>query len=200
MKKTRVEYKENPFTQSLTVKTRSKTVTIQASDRMNTEYAIVNQDTHEVKSTHIATYKQVDDDQFVKLFTQNIAMIFDLNQAARKTLDMIMHVMQRTAISKDEVYIDDNVRADFTEMFSLKLSKTTMYRGLTELESANIIAKSVKTNIYFLNPNIVFNGDRLVLTQAIERNRDIESYGDQDRIENNKSEKPRLEQALKEIK
>lgn len=200
MKKTRVEYKENPFTQSLTVKTRSKTVTIQASDRMNTEYAIVNQDTHEVKSTHIATYKQVDDDQFVKLFTQNIAMIFDLNQAARKTLDMIMHVMQRTAISKDEVYIDDNVRADFTEMFSLKLSKTTMYRGLTELESANIIAKSVKTNIYFLNPNIVFNGDRLVLTQAIERNRDIESYGDQDRIENNKSEKPRLEQALRDIK
>lgn len=200
MKKTRVEYKENPFTQSLTVKTRSKTVTIQASDRMNTEYAIVNQDTHEVKSTHIATYKQVDDDQFVKLFTQNIAMIFDLNQAGRKTLDMIMHVMQRTAISKDEVYIDDNVRADFTEMFSLKLSKTTMYRGLTELESANIIAKSVKTNIYFLNPNIVFNGDRLVLTQAIERNSGIESNGNQDRMENKKSEKPRLEQALKEIK
>jgi len=200
MKKTRVEYKENPFTQSLTVKTRSKTVTIQASDRMNTEYAIVNQDTHEVKSTHIATYKQVDDDQFVKLFTQNIAMIFDLNQAGRKTLDMIMHVMQRTAISKDEVYIDDNVRADFTEMFSLKLSKTTMYRGLTELESANIIAKSVKTNIYFLNPNIVFNGDRLVLTQAIERNSGIESNSNQDRMENKKSEKPRLEQALREIK
>lgn len=183
MKNQRIEYKENPFTQSLTVKTRSKTVTIQASDRMNTEYAIVNQDTHEVKSTHIATYKQVDDDQFVKLFTQNIAMIFDLSQAGRKTLDMIMHVMQRTAISKDEVYIDDNVRADFTEMFSLKLSKTTMYRGIAALEDANIIAKSVKTNIYFLNPNIVFNGDRLVLTQAIERNRDIENHSDQDRIE-----------------
>lgn len=198
MKSQRIEYKENPFTQSLTVKTRSKTVTIQASDRMNTEYAIVNQDTHEVKSTHIATYKQVDDDQFVKLFTQNIAMIFDLSQAGRKTLDMIMHVMQRTAISKDEVYIDDNVRADFTEMFSLKLSKTTMYRGIAALEDANIIAKSVKTNIYFLNPNIVFNGDRLVLTQAIERKSNTECDSDQDRTE--KSEKPRLEQALKEIK
>lgn len=174
MKKEVIKYKENPFTQSLTVKTRSKTVTIQASDRMNTEYAIVNQDTQEIKSTHIATYKQVDDDQFIKLFTQNISMVFDLKQAARKTLDMIMHVMQKTAISKDEVYIDDNVRAEFTEQLSLKLSKTTMYRGLSDLESANIIAKSIRTNIYFLNPNIIFNGDRLILTQAIERRKKID--------------------------
>ena len=37
---------------------------------------LVNQNTGEILGTHVTTYKRVDADQFVKLFTANVAMTF----------------------------------------------------------------------------------------------------------------------------
>ncbi|PVK27321.1 hypothetical protein C4840_24940, partial [Salmonella enterica subsp. enterica serovar Braenderup] len=52
----------------------------------------------------------------------------------------------------------------------LKLSESTYRRGLTELCKAQIIAKSIKLGRYVINPNFVFNGDRIAFTTMIERN------------------------------
>jgi hypothetical protein len=46
-----------------------------------------------------------------------------------------------------------------------------MKRGLAELEKARIIAKTLRQGRYFINPNFVFNGDRVAFTTLIERDR-----------------------------
>jgi hypothetical protein len=165
-----VKYKENPFLENFSVTTKGKRITVNAlgSDDQN---ILVNQSTGEMKGTHVMAYKEVDDDEFIKLFTANVALTFDLNMSGHKVFNMLCRVMQKEAIKKDQVYIDDNVREDFVNEFNVKFASATLYRGLENLISRKILAKSQRTNIYFINPSMVFNGDRLAFTTVIERKR-----------------------------
>ena len=49
------------------------------------------------------------------------------------------------------------------------MSKETMKRGLRELNNAQIIARTVKQGRFYINPNFIFNGDRIAFTTLIER-------------------------------
>ncbi|WP_342752785.1 MULTISPECIES: replication/maintenance protein RepL [unclassified Bartonella] len=53
----------------------------------------------------------------------------------------------------------------------IALSLPTFACGLTELESAQIIAKHLRQGWYFINPNLIFNGDRIAFTTVIQRRR-----------------------------
>jgi hypothetical protein len=44
-----------------------------------------------------------------------------------------------------------------------------MKRGLNELENASIIAKTIRKSFYFINPNFIFNGNRVAFTTVIDR-------------------------------
>jgi hypothetical protein len=135
---------------------------------------LVNQATGEVSGTHVTTYKRVDGEQFVKLFTANIALTFDLSSAGIKTFSVLLWVIQHKAIGKDEVDLDALILEDFMEAHAedkkpLKLSIATFKRGINELEKAQIIAKTMRKGRYFINPNFMFNGDRIAFTTLIER-------------------------------
>ena len=67
---------------------------------------LVNQATGEVLGTHVTTYKPVDGEQFVKLFTANIGLAFDLSAAGIKSLTVLMWAVQHSALGKDEVLLD----------------------------------------------------------------------------------------------
>ncbi|MDK7255130.1 hypothetical protein QP437_09695, partial [Haemophilus sp. UMB1048] len=47
------------------------------------------------------------------------------------------------------------------------ISKAVYYRGLKELLEKKMIAKSVKKYIFYINPAIVFNGDRARFVKEI---------------------------------
>jgi hypothetical protein len=47
--------------------------------------------------------------------------------------------------------------------------QSDILQGLAELEPAQIIAKHMRQGWYFINPNFVFNGDRVAFTAVIER-------------------------------
>lgn len=187
----KVKYKENPFLNGLNITTKGKQVKVTPLGS-NKDNIVVNQSTGEVQGTHVVSYKQVDDKEFVKLFTGNIALIFDLSSSGRKAFDMLLHVVQKEAIRKDLVYIDDEVRADFTEEHKVKLATSTMYRGLENLVEKKILARSTRTNHYFINPSMIFNGDRLAFTKVIERKKesnkekqvDIEEVTNPERAQN----------------
>ena len=51
----------------------------------------------------------------------------------------------------------------------MRLSLATFKRGINELEKAQIVAKTIRQGRYFINPNFVFNGDRIAFTTVIER-------------------------------
>lgn len=163
-----VKHKENPFLENFTITTKGKRVTVNPMGTKE-DNILVSQSTGEIKGTHVTAYKQVDDAEFIKLFTGNISLTFNLNQSGRKVFDMLVRVMQHSSISRDQVYIDDNVREEFVKAHDVKLASSTMYRGIDDLIDKKIIARSNRTNIYFINPSLVFNGDRIAFTTIIER-------------------------------
>lgn len=148
-----------------------KSQSVRVSHLGSDDNVLVNQSTGEVHGTHVTTYKRVDGEQFIKLFTANIALTFDLSAAGIKTFNVLMWVVQHQAISKDLVVLDHMMLDDFIEAQSrpLKLSLATFKRGLNELEKSQIIAKSLRKSFYYINPNFVFNGDRIAFTTLIEK-------------------------------
>lgn len=160
-------YDENPFVDKLVISKRAKQVKV--SRLGNDDNILVNTTTGEVNGTHVVTYKTVDDENFVKLFTQNIGLTFGLKSAGIKAFNVLMWSVQRNAINSDLVCLNKYVIADFLKENELKLSMPTFWRGLKELEEAKILAKARQLGFYYINPNFVFNGDRIAFTTAIER-------------------------------
>ena len=87
---------------------------------------------------------------------------------------MLCWAVQIGALSKDEVHLDSITHSDFMAAHGdwtppLKLSLPTFKRGLVELEKAKLIAKTQRAGRYWVNPNFVFNGDRVAFSTVIER-------------------------------
>ena len=166
-----IRYKQNPFLDFLDIQTAGKRVSVNVMG--SDDNVLVNQATGEVKGTVVTTFKQVDDEQFLKLFTKNIAHTFDLKAAGIKALSVLAFAMQ-DRIKCDRVTLDMYLVADFIEAHKdrdppIKLSESTFMRGLKELENAQIIAKAQKRGDYFINPAFIFNGDRIAFNMIIER-------------------------------
>lgn len=164
-------HKENPFTKGMLIPVKGKQV--QLSPMGKDENILVNQATGETQGTHVTTYKKVDSEQFIKIFPAQIGAIFELKSAGIKTLGLLMWILKDSkAINKDQVLVDSYSLNDFldsTEGQNVKLSPATMKRGLNELENASIIAKTVRKSFYFINPNFIFNGNRIAFTTVIDR-------------------------------
>lgn len=160
-------FKENPFIEDMHLSVRSKSIKLSRLGRSGAVEAI-DMNTGEHHGTYIGSTKRVDEEQFVKLFVSNIALTFDLKAAGIKAFNVLMYVMQNT-IEKDKVFIDRLVLDDFNEIYQKKLSRAVLYRGLAELVECKIIARSLREGEYFINPNFVFNGDRIVFATIIEK-------------------------------
>lgn len=169
-----VRYKINPFLNDFKINTKDKQIKISCLG--SDDNILVNQSTGETYGTHVSTYKKVDNDKFVKLFTQNIALTFDLTSAGIKAFNVLMFAVQKQAIEKDIIALDSFTLDDFiSQSYSLKLSLATFKRGVSELVKSKIIAHQSRKGFYFINPNFVFNGDRIAFTTVISRNRKEES-------------------------
>ena len=167
-------YKENPFLENMIVPVQGRRV--QLSHLGKDDNILVNQATGEVQGTHVTTFRKVDNEQFVKLFTQNIALTFDLTSAGIKAFNVLLYAVQNYAITKDQVDLDSFTLDDFISQYKdksppLKLSSATFNRGINEIEKSQIIAKTIRQGRYFINPNFVFNGDRIAFSTIIEKDK-----------------------------
>lgn len=161
-------YKENPFLNNMQINTSTKQVTVSSLGK--DDNILVNQATGEINGTSVVTYKKVDDAEFVKLFSANIALTFDLRSAGIKTFSVLVWMVQHRAIGKDIVILDHMALEEWCEIHEPKsISHATFKRGLNELEKSKIIAKTMRKGSYFINPNFVFNGDRIAFSTVIER-------------------------------
>lgn len=163
----------NPFLRDWIVPVKGRQVQLSRLGKDNN--ILINQSTGEISGTAVTTYRKVDSEQFVKLFTSNIGLTFDLTAAGIKAFSVLLWAVQHKAISKDQVDLDVYTLNEFfaaNEDKKLKLSKETFKRGLRELNTAEIIARTLKPGRFFINPNFVFNGDRVAFTTLIERTDD----------------------------
>ena len=162
-------YEENPFIKNMTIPIKGQKVRL--SPLGKEENILINQGTGEIHGTHVTTYKKVDSEQFIKLFTANIALTFNLSTAGIKAFNVLMWGLQNKALGKDIIMLDALMLENFlsTQLNDLKLSLTTFKRGISQLESSQIIAKALRKGWYYINPNFCFNGDRIAFTTLIER-------------------------------
>jgi hypothetical protein len=145
------KYEVNPFIDSLTIKTRGRKVTVARGS------TLIDMNTGEIEGvTEIAQIVEVDEGQFVKLFTKDLAIWFDLNKAGMRVFGALLTVVQNSAIGRDLVYFDHS--SEIAKEF--KISKTTFYRGLDELLEKGFIARHKSPGWYFTNPAMFFNGNR----------------------------------------
>ena len=78
-------------------------------------------------------------------------------------------MQDKTMINKDRVTLDQYTLKDFSkENPELTISIATFRRGLGELTKAKILALAERLGDYFINPNFVFNGDRVAFTTVLE--------------------------------
>ncbi|WFE73184.1 replication/maintenance protein RepL (plasmid) [Halomonas sp. M1] len=176
-----VRYDRNPFIENMVVPIKGQAVRL--SKLGKDDNILVNQATGEVQGTHVTTYRRVDAEQFVKLFTANIALTFDLKAAGIKAFNVLLWCLQNRAVERDLIPLDKIVLDEFLAEHSerkppIKLSQPTFWRGLAELEKAQIIAKHLRQGWYYINPNFAFNGDRIAFTTVIERKPKPEAKGD----------------------
>lgn len=174
MKNDIVRHKENPFLENLEIKLASKNVRI--TPLGNNDNILINQSSGEVSGTHVVAHKRVDSSKFVKTFADYMAFTFDLTKAGNKALKVVMWAVQQKSINKDTVSLTKYTLEDFLLFHELvdpplSLSQPTFARGLKELEEAKIIAKTRERGLYFINPNCIFNGDRIAFTTVIERDK-----------------------------
>ena len=167
-----IRHEINPFTENMNVPVSRKSIHL--SRLCRDDDVLINQQTGEHRGTHVTTYKRVDQEQFIKLFTANIALTFELKAAGIKAFNVLMWVMQNKGIEKDLIALDKFSLDEFLKFNAdreppLKLSLPTFWRGLAELEKSQIIAKHLRQGWYFINPNFCFNGDRIAFTTLIER-------------------------------
>lgn len=87
-----IRYEENPFIENMIVPVKSQKIQISRLGR--DDNVLVNQSTGEIQGTHVTTYRRVDSEEFVKLFTANIALTFELKSAGIKAFSVLVWILQ----------------------------------------------------------------------------------------------------------
>ena len=161
------KYKENPFVKEMVLKRRDKEVRLSLLGKDNN--VLLNTNTGEILGTHVVTKKKVDTAQFVKLFTENIRLAFDLKSPGIKAFSILVWALQKK-VEIDQVHLDPVAMNEFLEQNpGAKISFPTFWRGIKELEDAKIIARTLRLGTYWVNPAFCFNGDRIAFTTVLER-------------------------------
>ena len=153
-------YSASPFiTPTFQIRTRSRSYTVAKGS------TIIEAETGEYAGeTTIAQIKEVDAGKFVKLFSANISTLFGLSPAGHKVFLILFHqVQKRENAGTDKIYLNLRLAQEIIKELQgdkATLAAATFYRGAADLVAAGVIAFSVDQNIVFINPAVLFNGDR----------------------------------------
>lgn len=167
-----VRFEKNPFLPNLSVKTKNQHIRVSKIEQEKDENILINPDTGEVAYTHMVTYKEVDKEEFVKVFTRNIGMMFNLKPKGIKVLNILMFAVQNYALGKDKVKFDKFTLEEFKKSTNLKIEIQTFQKGINELIDNQIVARTKEQGYYFINPNFIFNGDRFAFTTAFKKKKE----------------------------
>jgi hypothetical protein len=160
---------ENPFLPNLLFPTKKSNAIISSKS----EKVLVDMQTGQIDdSLFIAVRKEIDKEQFVKIFQNHMQAIFDLSRKALKVFSYIASVVEFS----DKIIFEIEKCSKHTGY-----TKATIFSGLAELLEKEFIAKSTVQNVYYINPQIFYRGDRLVLIQDIRKKH-------KDKIEKNSAE------------
>lgn len=155
------EFEENPFVERAIedIKIVQKTQLIRPQSNKEIQL-IVNSGTGEV-SGHSAfmRYVEVDEAQFAKVYLSQFAAFWELTKPAIRVFG---YILTRLKIKEDYFYFDMEDCMVYTQY----THRNNVLTGLTCLVECGIIARSTKSYKYFINPLVVFNGNRVTFAKT----------------------------------
>lgn len=121
----------------------------------------------------------VDDAKFVKVFADGIAGIYDLKSPGTKVFRYLFDQVQLNPnLDRLYLYFMDAIEEPWT------ISKPVFFRGMAELLEKGFIARSANPSMFYLNPTMLWNGDRFRFVQEYQRAKKTMKIEHQDRAEN----------------
>ena len=154
-----LRYQKNPFIGNAIASTKSGVKRIAGTgNRM----MVVAEDTGEIVApAGFWQSQEVDRTQFVKLYINGVKAFKDLSNSGTKVFEVLYMLVQEN-VGKDVISLNfSRLNQQITPM-----SETTFYRGMKELLDKQFIAESVVLGDYFLNPDYMWNGDRLAFVKT----------------------------------
>ena len=162
-------YEDNPFVKAESEYTRAKKRTVVKGGK-----AIIDQDTGEYESTaEITTVRSVDAEQFIKIYPAYAGRIFSLKPTTQRIFGVVLNELQDNP-KGDKILLNERIIISHLQAMDDKKipSKSAIYSALAEMCAKNILARcELDKNLYFINLNIFFNGDRIKFVEEwhIER-------------------------------
>lgn len=177
---------ENPFMkkaieqigQSVVRKYRSSTGTSK-----NAILHAVDTNTGEIKG-HTAFIRQVevDEQEFVKFYLRELKSFCGLSEKAMKIFN---YILKQLKPNTDEFLF---LMSECISDTGYK-TKTSIYQGLTELIKAEVIAKGKTDVLYYINPMMIFNGNRATFARTyVKKNQERDSFAKDKRDLTNKDQ------------
>jgi len=168
-----VQHDSNPFMpdaiDNLQVRRRTQMMYPAGDKTVHHIHKVIDTETGEIRDAYSAFIRSitVDEDQFVKVFVRELRALWDLSKPAMRVLTHIMSCMKA---NQDEIIFDIEECMEYTRY----KSERSIFYGLAELIENGIIARSTKTYRYYINPMIVFNGDRVTFARTYVKKRNKE--------------------------
>lgn len=153
----------NPFVEEAITRVASETVRrtrkVGASNN-GAQHLVVNPSTGEVDAyAQFMEIQEVDEDKFTKIYISEFAAFYDLTKPAIKVLHYIISILK----PKQDTFI---LRMDKCLEFTKYTHKVSVFSGLGNLIKSGIIARTIYNEEYYINPMVLFNGNRIAYTKA----------------------------------
>lgn len=163
-------YKTNPFVSEggFSIPTRNKRETLQTMGP-----ASVMVDGQQIDVAQVVRVRQVDADRFVKVFVSHLTAFYDLTPTSMRLLTVLLQVVSDARyINADQIVLTEAIaRETMKEHGQKALSSASYYRAVNELIAAGFIAPTETPPLYFINPAVLFNGDRVRFVTELRRER-----------------------------
>jgi hypothetical protein len=103
-----------------------------------------------------------------------------MNSAGNRLFWLLAGSISNESHNKDYAYLGYEHCRSMAENIGLTLSKPTYYKGVENLIDCHVIARSTRSNVFWLNISILFNGNFSQLPKIKQRDtlrRKLESEG-----------------------
>lgn len=148
---------KNPY-RDLIITKRTKLTTL----RSGLKATATNWETGEVTQHGVAftSGEIVDTERFVKIFLEGMNA-YDLLKATGRRVFTLLYIQMRDNADKHKVLLSRTA----ARRHNLKITESDFTRGIIQLLDANFIGRSEEPNIFWINPEHMFNGSRITFVK-----------------------------------
>ena len=149
----------NPFLKQVTIQTKTKKVNAVVEELFDADGVSVDNQAREI--SHI---KYVDKERFVKVMNLAFKAAFGLSTKGQRLFWLLVSEM---AVNHGKDFLFLNYRKEFiVNGEAMTIPKTSFYDGLKALQNAGFIAPKKEKGYYWINPAMLWNGDRVKLSTS----------------------------------